>query len=193
MDPSHVAPASFQRGGAPRSLRWPVGRLHVKRRALGSYDPGTERNVCLNSESHAFPGWAGARAAAAPGRGVARQFQHHGPWLWSAAALLVAPRLERQMAHQGSKDIMLRALARLRRSWRSPRSGRTVGGFMLAPRLATWPAALVRVRPSRPAWLPNPCLHPAGVNVLMEVSVVPLAGPMLRMSGRFANRPIARG
>jgi hypothetical protein len=40
---------------------------------------------------------------------------------------------------------------------------------------------------------PNPRLHPAGANVLMEVSVVPLAGHMLRMSGRCAGGRIARG
>ena len=31
-----MAPASLRRGGAPPSLRWPVRRSHVKRRAFGS-------------------------------------------------------------------------------------------------------------------------------------------------------------
>jgi hypothetical protein len=40
---------------------------------------------------------------------------------------------------------------------------------------------------------PNPRLHPAGVNVLMEVSVVPLTGYVLRTNRRSAGELIARG
>ena len=44
-----------------------------------------------------------------------------------------------------------------------------------------------------PVALSNPRLHPAGPYVLMERTVVPLTGHVLRTSGRSAGARIARG
>jgi len=44
-----------------------------------------------------------------------------------------------------------------------------------------------------PLALSNPRLHPAGSNVLMEVTVVPLTGHVLRTHMRSAGGLIVRG
>ena len=65
----------------------------------------------------------------------------------------------------------------------SPRSGRTPEGS-LPVRMCVDVAGRDRVGAAlAPGVLANPRLHPAGPDVLMEVSVVPLTGHMLRTSG----------